>query len=83
MFTVMTPGSADGAGSRVGELDEEMVYESRVGDTFLLGSTSWKIVDITHDRVSALPVPGDPERMPSCTRRRSISGGTATCRGAP
>ncbi|MFL6147227.1 MAG: ATP-dependent helicase [Pseudonocardiaceae bacterium] len=64
MFTVMTPGGPDGVGSRVGELDEEMVYESRVGDTFLLGSTSWKIVDITHDRVIALPVPGEPARMP-------------------
>ena len=64
LFTVMTPSSADGAGSRVGELDEEMVYESRVGDTFLLGSTSWKIVDITHDRVIAVPVPGEPARMP-------------------
>ncbi|MGH3871050.1 MAG: ATP-dependent helicase [Pseudonocardiaceae bacterium] len=64
LFTVMTPGGADGVGSRVGELDEEMVYESRVGDTFLLGSTSWKIVDITHDRVIALPVPGEPARMP-------------------
>ena len=64
LFTVMTPGGADGAGSRVGELDEEMVYESRVGDTFLLGSTSWKIVDITHDRVIAQPVPGEPARMP-------------------
>jgi ATP-dependent Lhr-like helicase len=64
MFTVMTPGGATGAGSRVGELDEEMVYESRVGDTFLLGSTSWKIVDITHDRVIAQPVPGEPARMP-------------------
>jgi ATP-dependent Lhr-like helicase len=64
LFTVMTPGGPDGAGSRVGELDEEMVYESRVGDTFLLGSTSWKIVDITHDRVIALPVPGEPARMP-------------------
>ncbi|MGH3896996.1 MAG: ATP-dependent helicase [Pseudonocardiaceae bacterium] len=64
LFTVMTPGGADGAGSRVGELDEEMVYESRVGDTFLLGSTSWKIVDITHDRVIAVPVPGEPARMP-------------------
>jgi ATP-dependent Lhr-like helicase len=63
MFTVMTPGGAGAAGSRVGELDEEMVYESRVGDTFLLGSTSWKIVDITHDRVIALPVPGEPARM--------------------
>ncbi|HEY3893961.1 MAG TPA: ATP-dependent helicase [Pseudonocardiaceae bacterium] len=64
LFTVMTPGGADGAGSRVGELDEEMVYESRVGDTFLLGSTSWKIIDITHDRVIAAPVPGEPARMP-------------------
>ncbi|MGH3888340.1 MAG: ATP-dependent helicase [Pseudonocardiaceae bacterium] len=64
LFTVMTPGGADGQGSRVGELDEEMVYESRVGDTFLLGSTSWKIVDITHDRVIAVPAPGEPARMP-------------------
>jgi ATP-dependent helicase Lhr and Lhr-like helicase len=64
LFTVMTPGGADATGSRVGELDEEMVYESRVGDTFLLGSTSWKIVDITHDRVIAQPVPGEPARMP-------------------
>ncbi|MBV9728629.1 MAG: ATP-dependent helicase [Pseudonocardiales bacterium] len=64
LFTVMTPSAAGRAGSRVGELDEEMVYESRVGDTFLLGSTSWKIVDITHDRVIALPAPGEPARMP-------------------
>jgi ATP-dependent Lhr-like helicase len=64
LFTVMTPANADGAGSRVGELDEEMVYESRVGDTFLLGSTSWKITDITHDQVIAIPVPGEPARMP-------------------
>ncbi len=64
LFTVMTPGSEGGPGSRVGELDEEMVYESRVGDTFLLGSTSWKVVDITHDRVIAVPAPGEPARMP-------------------
>jgi ATP-dependent helicase Lhr and Lhr-like helicase len=64
LFTVMTPGGAGGTGSRVGELDEEMVYESRIGDTFLLGSTSWKILDITHDRVVAAPVPGEPARMP-------------------
>ncbi|HEY0806321.1 MAG TPA: DEAD/DEAH box helicase, partial [Pseudonocardiaceae bacterium] len=51
LFTVMTPGGADGAGSRVGELDEEMVYESRVGDTFLLGTSSWRVEDITQDRV--------------------------------
>ncbi|MTD53587.1 ATP-dependent helicase [Amycolatopsis pithecellobii] len=64
LFTVMTPGSEDGAGSRVGELDEEMVYESRVGDTILLGTSSWRITDITHDRVIVVPAPGEPARMP-------------------
>ncbi|GAA5167841.1 DEAD/DEAH box helicase [Pseudonocardia eucalypti] len=64
LFTVMTPGGADGAGSRVGELDEEMVYESRVGDTFLLGTSSWRVEDITHDRVVVTPAPGQPARMP-------------------
>ncbi|MGH3682599.1 MAG: DEAD/DEAH box helicase, partial [Natronosporangium sp.] len=49
---------------RVGELDEEMVYESRVGDVFLLGSTSWRIEDITPDRVLVTPAPGQPARMP-------------------
>jgi ATP-dependent helicase Lhr and Lhr-like helicase len=51
-------------GSRVGELDEEMVYESRVGDVFLLGSSAWRIEDITHDRVLVTPAPGQPGRMP-------------------
>ena len=46
-------------GSRVGELDEEMVYESREGDTFLLGSSAWRITRITHDRVEVVPAPGD------------------------
>ncbi|ANY08405.1 ATP-dependent helicase [Pseudonocardia sp. HH130630-07] len=64
LFSVMTPGGADGAGSRVGELDEEMVYESRVGDTFLLGTSSWRVEDITHDRVIVTPAPGVPARMP-------------------
>ena len=50
--------------SRVGELDEEMVYESRVGDVFLLGSSAWRIEDITHDRVLVTPAPGQPGRMP-------------------
>jgi len=49
---------------RVGELDEEMVYESRVGDVFLLGSTSWRIEDITPDRVLVSPAPGVSARMP-------------------
>jgi ATP-dependent Lhr-like helicase len=50
--------------SRVGELDEEMVYESRVGDVFTLGSTSWRIEDITHDRVVVSPAPGQPGKVP-------------------
>ncbi|MEV4314508.1 ATP-dependent helicase [Actinocrispum sp. NPDC049592] len=64
LFTVMTPPSEGASGSRVGELDEEMVYESRVGDTFLLGTSAWKVEDITHDRVIVLPAPGQPARMP-------------------
>jgi ATP-dependent Lhr-like helicase len=50
--------------SRVGELDEEMVYESRVGDVFTLGSTSWRIEEITHDRVIVSPAPGHPGKLP-------------------
>jgi ATP-dependent helicase Lhr and Lhr-like helicase len=50
--------------SRVGELDEEMVYESRVGDVFTLGASSWRIEDITHDRVLVSPAPGQPGRLP-------------------
>jgi ATP-dependent Lhr-like helicase len=50
--------------SRVGELDEEMVYESRVGDVFTLGSTSWRIEEVTHDRVLVTPAPGQPGRLP-------------------
>ncbi|MGH3517850.1 MAG: ATP-dependent helicase [Haloechinothrix sp.] len=64
LFTVMTPSSAEGPGSRVGELDEEMVYESRAGDTILLGTSSWRITDITHDRVMVVPAPGEAARMP-------------------
>jgi len=70
-----SPSSADGSeptasaraakgGRRVGELDEEMVYESRVGDVFALGATSWKIEDITHDRVLVSPAFGQPGKLP-------------------
>ncbi|WP_030542751.1 DEAD/DEAH box helicase [Streptomyces albus] len=51
-------------GGRVGELDEEMVYESRVGDVFTLGTTTWRIEDITRDRVLVSPAPGVPGRLP-------------------
>ncbi len=53
LYTVVLP-----EGGRIGELDEEMVYESRVGDTFVLGSSSWKIAEVTHDRVIVAPAPG-------------------------
>jgi ATP-dependent Lhr-like helicase len=49
---------------RVGELDEEMVFESREGDVFLLGASSWRIQEITHDRVLVTPAPGEPGKMP-------------------
>jgi ATP-dependent Lhr-like helicase len=51
-------------GTRVGELDEEMVHESRVGEVFLLGASSWRIEDITFERVVVSPAPGRPGKMP-------------------
>ena len=48
----------DSSSSRVGELDEEMVFETRPGDVFLLGASSWRVVEITHDRVLVSPAPG-------------------------
>ncbi|HPV90055.1 MAG TPA: ATP-dependent helicase [Ornithinibacter sp.] len=56
--------TGEGPGRRVGELDEEMVYESRVGDLFTLGTSTWRIEDITHDRVLVTPAPGQPGRLP-------------------
>jgi ATP-dependent Lhr-like helicase len=49
---------------RVGELDEEMVFESRTGDTFILGASTWRIEEITHDKVLVSPAPGEPGKMP-------------------
>lgn len=54
----------EGPGRRVGELDEEMVYESRVGDVFTLGTSTWRIEDITHDQVLVSPASGIPARLP-------------------
>ncbi|MEX0784584.1 MAG: DEAD/DEAH box helicase [Dehalococcoidia bacterium] len=51
-------------GPRVGELDEEMVYESRAGETFILGASTWRIEQITRDRVIVSPAPGEPGKMP-------------------
>jgi ATP-dependent Lhr-like helicase len=65
LFGVFLVGADISRGSaRVGELDEEMVYESRVGDVFALGASSWRIEDITHDRVLVSPAPGQPGRLP-------------------
>jgi ATP-dependent Lhr-like helicase len=63
MFGVFIVGTEDGP-RRVGELDEEMVYESRVGDVFALGATSWRIEEITSDRVLVSPAFGQPGRVP-------------------
>ncbi len=54
----------DGKSVRVGELDEEMVFESHPNETFILGASTWRIVDITHDRVLVEPAPGEPGKMP-------------------
>ncbi|MDL9978562.1 DEAD/DEAH box helicase [Microbacterium sp. ASV49] len=62
LFGVFVAGESQNA--RVGELDEEMVYESRVNDVFTLGTTSWRIVEITHDRVNVLPAFGQPGKVP-------------------
>jgi ATP-dependent helicase Lhr and Lhr-like helicase len=60
VFLAYTEGKA----VRVGELDEEMVFESHPGETFILGASTWRIVDITHDRVTVTPAPGEPGKMP-------------------
>ena len=62
--TAAVAGSARTGGRRVGELDEEMVYESRVGDVFALGASSWRIEEITFDRVLVSPAPGHPASLP-------------------
>ena len=50
--------------TRVGELDEEMVFETQVGETFTLGASTWRVEEITHDRVLVSPAPGEPGKMP-------------------
>jgi ATP-dependent Lhr-like helicase len=63
LFGVFLLGAPPGA-ARVGELDEEMVFETHVGDTFVLGASSWRVEEITHDRVLVSPAPGEPGKMP-------------------
>ena len=59
LYTVNLPDR-----TRLGELDEEFVHETRVGDAFQLGSTTWRVQSIEHDRVIVIPAPGAPARMP-------------------
>ena len=62
LYGVFLAGATKGA--RVGELDEEMVFESRTGDTIILGARTWRIEEISHDRVLVSPAPGEPGKMP-------------------
>ncbi|MGM1030410.1 MAG: ATP-dependent helicase [Actinomycetota bacterium] len=64
LFGVFLSGQEGKPGARVGELDEEMVYETRTGDVFALGATSWRVVDITHDRVLVVPAFGEVGKLP-------------------
>jgi ATP-dependent Lhr-like helicase len=63
LYGVFLAEAAGGRG-RVGELDEEMVFETHEGDTFILGASTWRVEAITHDRVVVSPAPGEPGRMP-------------------
>jgi ATP-dependent Lhr-like helicase len=62
LYGVFLAGAAKGA--RVGELDEEMVFESRNGDTIVLGASTWRIEEISHNKVVVSPAPGEPGKMP-------------------
>jgi ATP-dependent Lhr-like helicase len=64
LFGVFMAGDVGVPGRRVGELDEEMVYESRAGEVVTLGASSWRIEEITHDRVIVSPAPGEPGKVP-------------------
>jgi ATP-dependent Lhr-like helicase len=63
LYGVFLVGAAPGT-ARVGELDEEMVFETQVGETFVLGASTWRIEEVTHDKVLVSPAPGEPGKMP-------------------
>ena len=71
-----------GGGGRVGELDEEMVYEARAGETFLLGASTWRIEEITRDQVIVSPAPGEPGKCRSGTARASAARSSSARRSA-
>ncbi|MEE2901740.1 MAG: DEAD/DEAH box helicase, partial [Myxococcota bacterium] len=64
LYGVFLAGEEQGRSRRVGELDEEMVFECRVGEVILLGASSWRVEEITHDRVLVSPAPGEIGKMP-------------------
>ena len=64
MYGVFLAAGEDGNRSRVGELDEEMVFETRAGDVFLLGASAWRVLEITNDQVIVAPAPGESGKMP-------------------
>ena len=63
LYGVFLVGAPPGT-ARVGELDEEMVFETQVGETFVLGASTWRVEEITHDKVLVSPAPGEPGKMP-------------------
>ena len=63
LYGVFLAGAPPGT-ARVGELDEEMVFETQVGETFVLGASTWRVDDITHDKVLVTPAPGEPGKTP-------------------
>jgi ATP-dependent Lhr-like helicase len=64
LYGVFLAGTEKNISARVGELDEEMVFEASVGETFILGASTWRIEEITHDKVIVTPAPGQPGKMP-------------------
>jgi ATP-dependent helicase Lhr and Lhr-like helicase len=64
LYGVYLAGEVGSNGTRVGELDEEMVFETHAGDVFLLGASSWRVLEIDRDRVLVAPAPGEPGKMP-------------------
>ncbi|MGE0448155.1 MAG: DEAD/DEAH box helicase [Vicinamibacterales bacterium] len=63
LYGVFLVGAAPGT-ARVGELDEEMVFETQTGETFVLGASTWRVEEVTHDKVLVSPAPGEPGKMP-------------------
>ncbi len=63
LYGVFLAGAKAGS-ARVGELDEEMVFETKVGETFVLGASTWRVESVTHDRVLVTPAPGEPGKVP-------------------